>query len=92
MLPIKVIPAAIDFLKATDLVQAMAPAVDFKTRNKLDDAFTVTRPTSLGGPYTEPQPTLCVVQAHRAWSLIRMPGRQQIGLVAEYEAAVARAH
>jgi hypothetical protein len=31
MLPIKAIPAAVNFLKATDLVQAMALAGDFKT-------------------------------------------------------------
>jgi arylamine N-acetyltransferase len=46
MLPIQVIPATIDFLKAADLVEAMAIAINFEARDKLNDTRPSIGPTS----------------------------------------------
>jgi hypothetical protein len=58
VLPIKVIPAAIDFLKATNLVKTMALAINFEAGDKLNEAGIVIRPTCFCGAYAESQPTL----------------------------------
>ena len=92
MLSIKVIPAAIDFLKPTDLVQTMALAVRFKPGYKLDSASAIIGTTGFSVTYAEPKPPRVVVQAHPARACLGMPGSQQIGDVAKHETTVPRTH
>jgi hypothetical protein len=89
VLPIKVIPAAIDFLKATILVKTMALDVNFEASDKLNEAGIVIRPTCFCGTYAESKPTLPFVKAYLTGACIRVPGGQQIRLVAERKTTVA---
>ena len=52
VLPIEVIPATIDFLKAADLVEAMTLAINFEARDKLNDTRPIIGPTSFRGTNT----------------------------------------
>lgn len=54
----------------------MALAVYFEASHKLNDTSKVIKPSSLGGAYTETQPTLVPTQAYLARARIRMPGGQ----------------
>ncbi len=74
------------------LVKTMTLAVDFEAGDKLNEAGIVIRPTCFRGTYAESKPTLPTVQAHLTRACIRVPGGQQIGLVAERKTTVARAH
>ena len=92
MLSIKVIPAAIDFLKSTDLVQTVALAVGFKPGYKLDCATAIIGTTGFSVTYAESKPPRLAVQTHPTRACLGMPGSQQIGLVAQHETTVPRTH
>ena len=49
VLTIKVVPATIDLLKAADLVEAMAFAINFEARDKLNDTRVIIGPTRFRG-------------------------------------------
>jgi hypothetical protein len=73
MLSIKAIPAAIDFLKATEFVQTMTLAINFVARNEFHCTGNVSSPACPGGTYTESQPTLLIVQLDSARARFGMP-------------------
>ena len=79
-------------LKAASLVQPVAPSVYLEPRDEFYVAHRVARGTLLGVANAQTQPALLAVKAHPAGARVRVPGAQQIGLVAQHKGAITRTH
>ena len=92
MLSTVVVPLAFDLLKFADLVEAVAPAINFIAGHKLHGTGDLIRTASFGIAYAQAQPMRITVQPHLFWPRVGMPGAQQVALITQYKTTVARTH
>mgnify|MGYP003658555970 FL=1 len=86
---IQVIPATVYLFEATNLLQAMALAINLEPSDKLNRSCYIIDATVLSAANPESQPSLRGIKPHPARTRIRMPGRQQVGLIAKYKTTIA---
>ena len=87
-----VVPAPVNSLKFTGLVQSMAFSLELEARHEFNGSSIVLETSQVGGLDAQAQPALRRVKANPGWSALRMPGITQVVFIAFYESAVTGAH